>query len=62
MSVRFQGSEGKVIGRHIVSDVRKFVECDAYVRNLGEAISIGTAARGLKLAILLVNLKSSSKR
>jgi len=51
-----------VIGRHIVSDVRKFVECDAYVSNLGEAISIGTATRGMKLAILLVNLKSSSKR
>ena len=46
LSIRFQGSEGKVIGRHIVSDVRKFVQRDAYVRNLGEAISIRTATRG----------------
>jgi hypothetical protein len=64
--VGLERTQGKVVRRHIVPDVREFVEGDTDVRNLnqnrGEYQETRCFAEDREegLTILLVNIKSSS--
>lgn len=51
-----------MVGRHVVPNIRKFIESDANVGDLMQATETSAIAMLISLTILLVNRRSSSKR